>query len=227
MIDELMIAKAIKLCISQLPKITDPIEYLYEVNQILNRFKTNLYKMMDERDSDYDPASLLTISIRSGGIIENAGGVNVTAVSKTFLKVYGIRGYGHVDGNPDNFCVTLDISDVFDAKAFCLARPDYYICRNRSVVRSRERYWIENHPKVVSDHHGLHISSDAGLGRTYNITGLISAIIYPEVLEEGRTKICSSLSSGKAALKHSEETRAILRQSALNRYQKLREQAHA
>ena len=227
MIDELMIAKAIKLCISQLPKITDPIEYLYEVNQILNRFKTNLYKMMDERHSDHDPASLLTISIRSGGVIENAGGVNVAEVSKAFLKVYGIRGYGHVDGNPDDFCVTLDISDVFNAKMFCLARPDYYVVRNQGLVRARERYWITNHPKVNPDRHGIHISSDAGLGRTYNITGLISAIIYPEVLEEGRTKICKTLPSGKAQLKHSEETRAIMRQAAINRHQKLREQKRA
>lgn len=222
MINEITIAEAIKLCISKVSKDLEPILYLYEVNQILNRFKTNLYKMMDESKSDLDPAQLINITIKSGGILRNGGGVPVISeVSPVLLKIYGERGYGKIGTPAKLFDHTLDISSVFDAKKFCQIKDDYYKFIGMKNKREKENAVFERHPDVLESRHCVHIDSIYGVGFSYNITGIISAIIYPEVLEKGRSKIPDLFDSGVPRGKRSEEVRKIMSDAAKRRYQKL------
>ncbi|WNV45973.1 hypothetical protein [Aeromonas phage AerS_266] len=228
MINEITIAEAIKHCISKVSKDLEPVLYLYEVNQILNRFKTNLYKMMDETKSDIDPANLLNITIKTGAIIRNGGGVPVISeVSPVLLKIYGERGYGKMEVPAKAFDHTLDISTVFDAKKFCQIKDDYYRPIGISGKREKEISVFERHPDVLQSRHCVHISSIYGVGFSYNITGIISGIIYPEVLEKGRSKIPNQFDSGVPKGNRTEEMRKIMSDAAKRRYEKLRAEKEA
>lgn len=224
MINEITIAKAIRLCISKVSTDLEPILYLYEVNQILNRFKTNLYKMMDESKSDIDPARLINIVIKTGGIIRNGGGTPIISeVSPVLLKIYGERGYGKLEVPAKEFDYTLNISAVFDARKICQIKDDYYHVIGKTGKREKEVTVFERHPEVMQSRHCVHVESIYGIGFSYHITAVISGIIYPEALEKGRSKIPNLFDNGKPSSKHSAEVRKVMSEAAKRRYEKLKE----
>lgn len=196
-VTEEKVALAIKSLIARLPKGGDPIKYIYEVNQILNRVKSNLYKMMDETQSDVDPAEMISIVIKAGLNIDNfINGTKPNFYHPTTLKIYGFRGYGRLNGGlPEEFAVTLDISDVFDKDSLYKVRMDYFK-DDLKGLKNPESYLIENHPFVKSGRHSIYMRTSKNYDGTYLTSLNLAGIIYHEVLEEGRKLLPSLLEGG-------------------------------
>lgn len=192
-IDEVTIAGALKKAIAPLIKIENSVEYLYEVNQVLNRFKTNLYKLMDESQSDIDPATLFNIVITGSREIINAGGIEeVVARSPITLRVFGTRGYGHdtlVLGA--EYMHQIDISDVFRGDALAQVHSTHFMSSRvgaQLAPRGKELRHFLSHDLVKEDRIGMHMDSFLTIERRCVITMVMSGIIFPEALELGRRK---------------------------------------
>lgn len=145
-INEEMILGAVVKAIAPLTTIADHNRFAYEVSMVLNRFKTNLYLMMDEDDSKYDPNELINITITGGAEIINYGGSTViTRRDRTMLRVYGIRGVGATNFTQGlEFMVSKDISDMYPADRLIGMHNSHFLSRREegvpSILTDTERF---------------------------------------------------------------------------------------
>lgn len=194
MINEKNIANALALSIGEVNYTGDDRLYIYEVNQVLNRYKTNLYNMMDETKSNVDPATVIQFVLRSSIDISGQGMViNLVRKNPTMLKVYGTRAYGpevYVEYEP--FQCTIDISDKFHSEALMGIRKDLFV---RETGTDKRPAWKTCHESMISHPDVLEtrMSVSFQLIKSGHTDGclsiLMSGIIYPEVLDKGRAKL--------------------------------------
>lgn len=193
MINEKSIAKALALSIGEVKYTGDDRLYLYKVNQVLNRYKTNLYSMMDESKSNVDPATVIQFVLRSSVDVSGQGNVvNLVRKNNTMLKVYGTRAYGpevYVEYEP--FHCTIDISKKFHSEALVGIRSDLFL---RETGNEKRPAWHTCHNSMIEHPDILETRMSIGFqliksGHTDGcLSILMSGMIYPEALEKGRTK---------------------------------------
>lgn len=208
MINEATIAGALCKAIAPLKTIENDVDYLYEVNQVLNRFKSNIYSMMDETESDLDPATLLNITITGSRQLEDFGGAEVIVDrSPITLRVYGVRGYGFKTAVLGaDFMHQVDISDIFRGDAIAQFHSDHFISNRegaQNVPRERDyRIYIANE-QVRESRIGMHFDGHITTDRRYVISMIMSGIIFPEVLERGRRKSSDKMKSVDPVIRRS------------------------
>lgn len=193
MINEKTIANALALSISQVEYKDDSRLYLYEVNQVLNRYKTNLYKLMDESKSNIDPATVIQFVLRSSVDISGQGNVvNLVRKNSTMLKVYGTRAYGpevYVEYEP--FQCTIDITDKFHSEALAQIRDDLFL---RETGNEKRPAWhtcnnaMLEHPDILESRMSIGFQLIKSGHTDGCLSILMSGIIYPEELEKGRMR---------------------------------------
>ncbi|WZX10322.1 hypothetical protein ACP1_0033 [Aeromonas phage ACP1] len=187
MINEKTIANALALSISQVEYKDDPRLYLYEVNQVLNRYKTNLYKLMDESKSNIDPATVIQFVLRSSVDISGQGNVvNLVRKNSTMLKVYGTRAYGpevYVEYEP--FQCAIDITDKFHSEALAQIRDDLFLRETRNEKCNNA---MLEHPNILESRMSIGFQLIKSGHTDGCLSILMSGIIYPEELEKGRMR---------------------------------------
>lgn len=63
MIDQII--SALRISLAECKKYEEPAEYIYQINQVLNRYKSNLFKLIpDKHKLAYDPKELFNIQIK-------------------------------------------------------------------------------------------------------------------------------------------------------------------
>lgn len=202
MINEKTIANALALSISNVEYKDDPRLYLYEVNQVLNRYKTNLYKLMDESKSNIDPATVIQFVLRSSVDISGQGNViNLVRKNNTMLKVYGTRAYGpevYVEYEP--FQCTIDITDKFHSEALGRIRNDLFL---RETGTDKRPAWhtcttaMLEHPNILESRMSIGFQLIKSSLTDGCLSILMSGIIYPEELEKGRMKLAMQFDTGE------------------------------
>ena len=202
MINEKNVANALGSSINEVKYSGDDRLYLYEVNQVLNRYKTNLYKMMDESKSNIDPATVIQFVLRSSVDVSGQGNVvNLVRKNNTMLKIYGARSYGpevYVEYEP--FQCSIDITDKFRSETLAgicndlflrktgnEKRPAWYSCHNSMI----------EHPDVLESRMSISFQLIKSGHTDGCLSILMSGIIYPEVLEKGRTKCHKQFAPGE------------------------------
>lgn len=202
MINEKNIAHALALSISQVGYNGDDRLYLYEVNQVLNRYKTNLYKLMDESKSNIDPATIIQFVLRSSVDIGGSGNIqDIMHVNQSTLKVYGTRAYGpevFVEYKP--FQYTIDVSKEFYAPSIAGVRTDLFSpdlnWQKRPAHVTCLNAMIE-HPDTLESRMSISFQLSKVNNTEGNLSIVMSGVIFPEVLEMGRRKCALMFDSGE------------------------------
>lgn len=174
MIDEVMIAGALRKVITGLTKIEDKEEFVKEVYGALCRFKTNLYMEMSDDDQPQDPNELINICITGGGDLVNDCGVGALVRSNpTYIRIHGTRAIGTRDFTQGlDFLHQLDISDIFPASRFPNIEHVFFRKGKQGDRKTLNPFWD-------LDHHGCYLeSSGMGEGRAV-VTFILTGIRHP------------------------------------------------
>lgn len=141
MIDNLI--NALKISLGECDKYKEPDRYIYEVNQVLNRYKTNLFKSVkNPHDHLYDPKEF--IHFRISGAFRTDRGWNdqaeVRDQSPTLLYVYGFfPSIGERINKERVYHKTVRIDDVIRKDFIHLLYNDQYRKHERNV----DAVWTE------------------------------------------------------------------------------------
>lgn len=191
---------ALKLSLDKCNTIIDPNVYAYEINQVLNRFKTNLFKLIPDKAKHlYDPKEFIQIRLTfhwktwSG----TPGEVSVKEHSPVLLHVNGfIPELGLRANRERTFIKTVDVSDIVNinkiANIISDVPPEFV--GNNTIASSIMKNTLRNlHTCVYHESLG----SYEGV-RSWNMQ--IAAMVYPNedidtrsfVREIDRDKVKSS-----------------------------------
>lgn len=218
MVSEHDILDAVKLLISRLEYTGDGVKYLYELNQILNRVKSNIYRMMDITACKEDPVDFFNISVRTSSLVNFVGEVAPINESPVMLKVYGKRSYGMVDNlSTTEFNASLDITDVFHREALYSVRENYLRVNTRNGLRD-ENVQINGHPDVIESRHSIYLETARELHRCWVVTAIISGIVYPEVLIRSRMKLVEQMKGSEREREGDRSKRTPSKEGVISRF---------
>lgn len=192
MIDEEMILGAVVKALQPLTVIEDPNRFAFEVSGVLNRFKTNLYLMMDESETRRDPNELINITITGGAELSYFGGrTDILRRDRTILRVYGVRGIGsYLLEQGQEFMVSTDITDLYP--------PERLVAMHKSHFLSRR---VEGLPTCIDDtdrfnaldyvdpkEHGCYFNTERILDHRALTEMTISGRVHSKALERVRRR---------------------------------------
>lgn len=133
MIDQVI--SALKLSLAECKQYEDPREYVYELNQVLNRYKTNLFKMMEEKDRFLqDPKEFIQMRICASwvtrrGTLSRVGRCS-SILKETSPVLLHINGFIPVQGERRNkeatFAKAVRIDDVVDLVRITQIKTDHF-----------------------------------------------------------------------------------------------------
>lgn len=176
MIDTLI--GALRISLSECNAFKDPNKYGYELNQVLNRFKTNLFKLIPDKAKHlYDPKEFIQIRLTfhwktwSGTL----GDLSVKEASPILLHVNGfIPELGLRANRERTFIRTVDVSDIIDINRIANIVPDVpsELSGTNTIASSVMKYTLRGNDMCVY-HESL--GSFEGV-RSWNMQ--ISALVY-------------------------------------------------
>lgn len=189
MIDTLI--GALRLSLNKCNDISNPNKYGYELNQVLNRFKSNLFKLIpDKRKHLYNPKEFIQIRLTfhwktwSG----TPGEAKVKEHAPILLHLNGfIPELGLRANRERTFIRTVDVSDIIDINKIANIIPDspLELTEGNTISSNVISHTLRYHDTCVY-HESL--GSFEGV-RTYTMQ--ISALVYHKVDKDERTKVTS------------------------------------
>lgn len=125
------ILNALRISLAECKKYEEPAEYIYQINQVLNRYKTNLFKMIPNKaDLIYDPKELFNIQIKGSwrcGPDFRRKSV-VFDRSPLMLHIVGfIPEVGRRLNLEKNLSKAVRIDDIIDIERINGLKTDYYV----------------------------------------------------------------------------------------------------
>lgn len=187
MIDTLV--GALRLSLDKCNAIQDPNEYGFELNQVLNRFKSNLFKMIPDKAKHlYDPKEFIQIRLtfhwKTWG--NKPGNANVKEHAPILLHVNGfIPELGLRANRERTFIKTVDVSDIIDigkiANISTEDTPEYAGVNTKSTALLKSGL---RNPLTCVFHETL--GAFEGV-RTYTMQ--ISALVFREVDKDERSYV--------------------------------------
>lgn len=142
MIDQII--SAMKLSLNECKKHEDPARYIYELNMVLNRYKTNLFKLMENKHQYIqDPQEFFQFRINTSWVTRPGFGrvAEVSKVGPVLLHVNGYRPYAHERKNKEvSFNKAVRIDDVIDIRRIASVKTDHY----SGLLMSSPLYKTEN-----------------------------------------------------------------------------------
>jgi hypothetical protein len=183
--DHKLLAESVKLCLKDLKTIENPIEYLYEVNQVLNRFKTNIFNIIKDPSLKEDPKEAIQFTIKGGAKIKfnELTSIESADFDKTFLYVNGtyigktiteINGYF-------NHCVCID--DVFDTSKISKIKGKYFNVNRSDTSYVSEQYLIETYLDYKMNRVSISLTSEKMADDVIKLELQINGIVYDQVLK--------------------------------------------
>lgn len=187
MIDQILSA----LCISlkECNKYEDPAEYIYELNQVLNRYKTNLFKMIPNKELlAYDPKELFNIQIKANWRVQ-PDYKRRTCIMDTSPVMLHFIGFmpevGRKLNLEKNVGKAMDISHIIDLERINNLKTDYYTRRAMDDEFHDEDTIIEN---TIGYHKSNKCSIYWNVDRTLDdvivFTMQLNGKVHDTVLEE-------------------------------------------
>lgn len=189
-INETMIMGAIVKALQPLVTIEDNNRFMWEVSQTLSRFKTNLYLMMNEDESCYDPKELINFSITAGCELSIATGrEEIVQRERSMLRVYGIRGIGSKDVmQGTDFMISQDISDIVPTERLVGMHSSHFVSRREEGIfcnfDDTDRF--NNLDFVNRDEHGCHFKTERLIDNRAMVEMTISGRVFTKALEKKR-----------------------------------------
>ena len=187
-----LIIAALKQSLARCQKYEEPAEYVYQLNQVLNRFKTNLYKFITE-DTLYeqDPKEFIQFRIATGW----RTGLGFNGLPR-FLDSSPITLYvnGHVPNvqRQNKDCVfhkAVVIDDVIDIHRIRGIKEDYYtgaLMSNSNYVTEQELIIFAN-PEAVNNV-SMYFHSDKVADDVIVFNFQLNALVYQEAIKEHEEK---------------------------------------
>jgi len=122
---------ALKISLNQCNTVEHPADYIHQLNEVLNRFKSNLYKMIPDKVHHlYDPKEFIQIRLCLGWRIKHTldGDVSIIERSPVMLHVSGfVPELGLRKNREKGFIKAVDISDVVDLDKIAKIKTDYHL----------------------------------------------------------------------------------------------------
>ncbi|QZA70713.1 hypothetical protein AH04_240 [Erwinia phage AH04] len=179
MIDTLI--GALKISLNQCNTIEHPVEYVYEINQVLNRFKSNLFKLIPDKAKHlYDPKEFIQLRLCLGWKINPTytGFLSIKEQSPVLLHVNGfIPELGLRKNKETTFIKAVDVSDIINLEKIATIRTDYNLLKTETISEIKT---IEEH---LGHTHGLCVYYDreARNDGVQDFTMQIAAVVYSQV----------------------------------------------
>lgn len=128
MIDQIL--AALKISLAECKKYEDPAEYIYQLNQVLNRYKTNIYKLVERKDMlAHDAKELIQFKICAHWRVRRGYDNKMKLMDKspTLLHINGIFPEQQLRKNREiTFNKAIPIDDVVDINRIMQLKNDYY-----------------------------------------------------------------------------------------------------
>lgn len=199
MIDILI--NALKLSLNECKKYEDPAEYIYQINQVLNRYKTNLFSSIkDHHKHLYDPKEFIQFRIAGNYRTNRQFPDQSIVVDRGPVMLY-VNGFFPNEGERINkekvYHKAVRIEDV--------VRPDFmhdlYNDQYRKHERDTSAAYTEQRQfeDKLGDGSGLccvYFSQDLGQMdlKVYNFQ--INSMIYPSVLSKYNLESAKRMADG-------------------------------
>lgn len=127
MIDQLI--AALRISLTECKKYEDPARYIFELNQVLNRYKTNLFKAITAgQDYEHDPKEFFHFRIATSWRVGKDWGMKPKLLDNSPVLLYVNGFYPHESrkNRELTFNKTVDISDIIDMERIRSIKTDYY-----------------------------------------------------------------------------------------------------
>ncbi|QDJ97371.1 hypothetical protein D6_0212 [Aeromonas phage D6] len=182
MINEQMLAGAIRKAIEPLTSIEDNNLFMFEVGQVLCRFKTNVYMMLDEDMCCRDPNELINFVITAGADVVNAGGyTEIIKRDRTVLRISGVHDYGATTLEQGHeFLYNEDISDLIPADRL-VRMHDTHFMSARQEGEGAPKNDLERFESLgfnLESAHGYHFNTDRFLDSRATVSMTISGRVF-------------------------------------------------
>lgn len=130
MIDQII--SALKISLAECRKYETPAEYVYQLNMVLNRYKTNLFRMMEDKHKCvHDPKEFFQIRIAMSWRTK-PGLSRVTSLMDNSPIMLHLNGFQPVVGerrNKENiYSKAVRIDDIIDLERIMALKTDHYYC---------------------------------------------------------------------------------------------------
>jgi hypothetical protein len=190
MIDTLI--GALRLSLDKCNTISNPNEYGYEINQVLNRFKTNLFKLIPDKSKHlYDAKEFIQIRLTFHWKTWSSkpGEANIKEHSPVLLHVNGfIPELGLRANRERTFIRTVDIGDVVDINKIANIIPDVSpeFTESNTIASSVIKHTLRGRDTCV-----YHESLGSFEG-VRSFTMQISALVYSQADKDERSYVQES-----------------------------------
>lgn len=190
MIDTLI--GALRRSLNECNTISNPNEYGYEINQVLNRYKSNLFKLIPDKSKHlYSPKEFIQIRLTFHWKTWSSkpGQALIKEHSPVLLHVNGfIPELGLRANRERTFIRTVDVSDIVDICKIANIIPDVSpeFTESNTIASSIIKHTLRGRDTCVY-HESL--GSFEGV-RTYTMQ--ISALVYGEVDKDERSNVLAT-----------------------------------
>lgn len=169
------ITAALKHSLNECNKYEHPVDYIYQLNQVLNRFKTNLFKMMPNKDKYlYDGKEFIQLRLHLNWRTDPTykGEVTIKERQPIMLHISGFSAESGLRNNRESiYSAGVDVSDIIDLEKIANIKTDYHL------NNSYERDIIRRHTGDLGDISIYH-DRDFELDGIKSFTVVISGMVY-------------------------------------------------
>lgn len=191
-----VLINALKISISECRKYDEPAEYIYQVNQVLNRYKTNLFKMLKTgKHEHYDPKEIIQIKIHTCWILSRGFNNNTNIVERPPIMLQ-ISGFSPADvklNREKTFVKSVDINDVFDFDKINKLRTDHFIKDEDDETSRTEMDIMADYYGYDNKNINLYYRAERIVGGSLTANFQINGIVYSNAWKENETCIASSM----------------------------------
>uniref|UniRef100_A0AAU8L0Y8 Uncharacterized protein n=1 Tax=Pantoea phage Survivor TaxID=3232176 RepID=A0AAU8L0Y8_9CAUD len=185
------ILKALKGSLAQCKKHEDPAQYIYALNSTLNRYKSNLFNMIPNKELlAYDPKELFNFRIHSTWRLRPDYKRESTIADRGPIML-SISGFIPLVGERRNLEKThnqsIRIDDVIDLDRIANLKTDYY--KGLSVGTNSDFKDEEKHLEEILgweklDECSVYYSIERAVDDVINVAFQLNSKVYSEVLDK-------------------------------------------
>lgn len=182
------ILDAMKISLAECMKYEDPAEYIYQINQVLNRYKSNIYKAIGKQTGwRYDNKEFINFRIMTSWTTRPmyTGDPVISQRSPIMLYCNGFTPTTERVNKEDAFNTAVDISDVVSLDRIASIRNDYHTRPAMSAIKD-----YKSEVQMVSDKHddsedtlSLIFTAEAGANDNYVFNLQLNSVVYKAITD--------------------------------------------
>lgn len=186
-----ILGNALKLSLKECDKFEDPNQYTLAILETINRYKTNMFKLLATNDDlVYDPKELVQIRICGSWRVRPSMSRQAMLVESSpfILHINGVvPNIGERKNRESSYSLGIDISDIIDVNKLNGIKTDWY----QGAVIDDEEAEVESAVDML----GLYMFGDRQATEVIDITLQLSAHVYHSVVVEYERKTAARMAS--------------------------------